>query len=183
MNSGVYQIMNMRNYHMYIGSTNDFDARWSYHRFTLRKGTHSNIHLQRAWNKEGEDLFEFSVVEYVDEGPEAWVAREQYYTDLWNPEYAIRKECVASNFKCQYTDEARQNMRAAAKERCKIKENHSMYGKPRSEETKRKCSESQKGEKSFMFGKHLSAETKRKCSISKKEYWAQRRRNDGIRIS
>ncbi len=133
MNSGVYKITNKLNGYTYVGSTSNFNERWKSHYRCLCNGNHSNSHLQHAWNKDGECMFKFSVVEYVDEGPAAWIAREQYYTDLWNPEYAIRKECVTSNF-----------------------------GIKRSEETKQKMREAQKGEKSFMYGSHLSEETKQK---------------------
>ena len=43
-------------------------------------------------------------------------------------------------------------------------ENHPMFGKHHSEETKMKISEANSGEKNYMFGKHLSEETKKKLS-------------------
>lgn len=46
-------------------------------------------------------------------------------------------------------------------------ENHPMYGKQRSEETKRKMSESHKGENHPLYGKQHSEETKRKMSEAK----------------
>lgn len=130
MNSGIYQIMNMRNHHMYIGSTADFVVRWSAHRRLLRRGLHCNLHLQRAWNKDGEDLFEFSVVEYTDRNSKILAVREQYYTDLWNPEYAIRKECVTSMLGVPRSEETKQKMRITALG------NKNAAGCVRSEETK-----------------------------------------------
>lgn len=45
-------------------------------------------------------------------------------------------------------------------------------GKPRSEETKNKISESTKGEKSYWYGKHLSEKTKKKKSEAMKgKHW------------
>src|SRR6185295_18629845 len=41
-------------------------ARWVLHRRRLRQKTHHNIHLQQAWNKYGEEKFEFSVLELVE---------------------------------------------------------------------------------------------------------------------
>lgn len=107
MNSGVYQIMNRQNYHMYVGSTVNFNSRWNDHKKLLRKGKHSNIHLQNAWNKYGESSFDFSIIEYVDRD---WTAREQYYTDLLHPEYAIRKDCVTSSLGCKHTNETKQKI-------------------------------------------------------------------------
>ena len=47
-------------------------------------------------------------------------------------------------------------------------ENHPLFGKHRSEETRRKMSESHKGEKNPFYGKHHSEETRRKISESHK---------------
>ena len=47
-------------------------------------------------------------------------------------------------------------------------ENHHMYGKHHSKETKRKISEANKGENHHMYGKHHSEETKNKISESLK---------------
>ena len=139
---------------MYIGSTADFSERWTKHKWLLKKGLHSNIHLQRAWNKDGERMFEFSVVEYVDESPEAWMAREQYYTDLWKPEYAIRKECVASSLGCKHSDNSKQKIRLA------------LIGKSLSDETKAKMSIARLGCIPWNKGEMLTKEHKQKISKS-----------------
>lgn len=65
--TGVYEIKNKINGKRYIGSTiRTFTKRLEHHRCLLRKNTHKNKHLQRAWNKYGEDNFEFSILEIVD---------------------------------------------------------------------------------------------------------------------
>lgn len=46
--------------------------------------------------------------------------------------------------------------------------NHPMYGKHHSEETRHKMSEAKKGDKNYLYGKHLSEETKKKLSESHK---------------
>lgn len=51
--------------------------------------------------------------------------------------------------------------------------NNPNYGKPLSEETKRKLSESKRGEKAYWYGKHLSEETKQKLSMMKSKPVAQ----------
>lgn len=51
----------------YIGQTiykNPY-RRWWKHRGALRKNAHINCHLQRAWNKYGEDDFEFVIKEFA----------------------------------------------------------------------------------------------------------------------
>lgn len=83
MNSGIYKITNLNNGKFYIGSAVRINRRWNVHRSQLRSGKHHSIALQRAWNKYGEDAFEFSVVEYVDR--EHLLTVEQEYIDKLNP--------------------------------------------------------------------------------------------------
>jgi group I intron endonuclease len=45
-------------------------------------------------------------------------------------------------------------------------ESHVNYGKPRTEEVKKKISDSKSGEKHPLYGKHLSEETKQKLSVA-----------------
>jgi group I intron endonuclease len=63
---GIYQIHCKLNGKIYIGSAVNLHARWGLHRRRLRQKTHHNIHLQQAWNKYGEENFEFSVLELVE---------------------------------------------------------------------------------------------------------------------
>ena len=55
-------------------------------------------------------------------------------------------------------------------------EKHPMYGKHLSEETKQKISDSHKGEKHHLFGKHLPEDTKRK--ISENTSWNGRKHTE-----
>jgi group I intron endonuclease len=55
----IYNIVNRLNGKFYIGSTENLRRRISRHLLLLRKGTHHSRYLQNAWNKYGEDNFEF----------------------------------------------------------------------------------------------------------------------------
>lgn len=79
---GVYKITNTVNGKVYIGSTTiGFKNRWATHRNELRNRRHCNKHLQRAWNKYGENAFSFEVLETATSKADArqkelsWIAR------------------------------------------------------------------------------------------------------------
>ena len=64
---GIYVIKNTINDKMYIGQSVDIYHRWMQHKADLRNDHHHNEHLQRAWNKYGEENFEFCVLTECDE--------------------------------------------------------------------------------------------------------------------
>jgi group I intron endonuclease len=64
--SGIYQIKNLINGLIYIGSATKFRKRWSLHKWQLNKNIHESRHLQYAWNKYGSEAFEFKILEYCD---------------------------------------------------------------------------------------------------------------------
>lgn len=61
--TGVYLIKNKINGTFYVGQSVSIASRWSGHKTTLRNKTHTNVKLQNAFNKYGEDVFEFSILE------------------------------------------------------------------------------------------------------------------------
>lgn len=66
INSGIYCIINKINNKKYIGQTYDLEYRWKRHKSDLNNNNHSNNHLMSAWNKYGEDNFEFDIIEKCD---------------------------------------------------------------------------------------------------------------------
>lgn len=62
MSSGIYKIENQTNGNFYIGSSRDIGRRRQDHKRDLRRRTHHNPVLQRAWDKCGESSFVFSTV-------------------------------------------------------------------------------------------------------------------------
>lgn len=77
--SGIYQILCATNGKYYVGSAINLWQRWQWHRKDLRGDRHYNIHLQRAWNKYGEDAFTFFVIEEVETN--RLLEREQHWID------------------------------------------------------------------------------------------------------
>lgn len=77
---GVYIFKNTISNKCYIGSTvMSFSKRMEHHVNRLRSGFHKNSHFQSAWNKYGEDSFEFDILEICKK--EDCLNREQYYLD------------------------------------------------------------------------------------------------------
>jgi group I intron endonuclease len=65
--AGTYQIICKENGKKYVGSSLNVKARLTGHRSYLRRNAHGNIHLQRAWNKYGENCFIFEPIELIDD--------------------------------------------------------------------------------------------------------------------
>ena len=82
MKSGIYGIKNKINNKIYVGQTYDFNYRWGKHKIALRSNTHSNKKLQFAWNKYGEDNFEFFVIEEC--GLDIINEREVYWIEFYD---------------------------------------------------------------------------------------------------
>ncbi len=161
---GIYKIVNGINEKFYVGSAVNFRQRWVKHRNLLRANKHPNKYFQNSWNKHGEENFIFDIIEEVSK-KEKLLEREQYYLDtlLFAQEY-INKEnkkfleigynlCPTAGNMLGYkhTEEAKRKSR-------RIK----------SEQEKRKISNSLKGENNPNFGKSPSTKTLRKRSESMK---------------
>lgn len=84
----IYKIRNVVNGKFYVGSAVDTRTRFRQHRRLLKNGTHHCKHLQSAWNKYGEDVFKFEVVEYVD-GRDMLEAAE----DRWLVKHVGKPHC------------------------------------------------------------------------------------------
>ena len=102
--SGIYQIRNLNNEKVYIGSAKEFKRRFTQHLNSLNKGTHHNKHLQGAFNKHGSDAFVFEVLEVVEGEQSDRLLVEQRrlnsYEESWEACYNFDKKCVASSRSC-----------------------------------------------------------------------------------
>lgn len=85
--AGIYEIVNDKGFHKYVGQTMDISKRWRCHAYDLRHNRHGNNYLQNAWNKYGERHFHFEVIEFCK--PRDLNAREQYWISKLKPEYNI----------------------------------------------------------------------------------------------
>lgn len=142
--SGIYRIANKINGKGYTGSAIDLVDRWACHRSLLNHGKHHSKHLQRAWNKDGEDNFEFIMIEQVFD-INLLIEREQYWIDFYKSyEQAFGYNMVSkagSQLGFKHSEESKQKMRSKViseeqKERLRLVR----LGTKLSEETRQKMS-------------------------------------------
>jgi len=153
---GVYTITNTDNgvNTTYVGGTQvSFKKRWPEHRNMLKAGIHRNPHLQAAWNKYGENAFEFKIVEEV-KNPVDVLAHEQTWLDFY------RMHVPVYNLVLCVTQPPMFGKVFTAKHRQRI--SHAHMGVPLSEEHRQKLIEAHVG----FRGKHHSEESKRKLSLA-----------------
>lgn len=175
LKSGIYCIENINNHKKYIGQSVDIQDRWRRHKNELEHNSHHNSYLQHSWNKYGEDVFNFYVLEYCE--IEQLDEKEIYYIDLYK---TTNRDC-GYNLKSggqlsgsYYTEEIKDKISKSIKESYQnsnlreirknnalnqwlnpeIKEkiigsNNGMYGRKHTEESKLKISNAKKGQRAF----------------------------------
>lgn len=140
--TGVYKIVNKINGKTYYGSAGkSFRHRWGNHKSQLKRNQHHCDHLQKAWNKYGEDIFEFVVI-LICEKTECFYYEQlilDKYWDTGNTCYNSRRHING--------------------------ENHNWFGKSHSIESLEKMRISKIGNTHFLGRKHTE-ESRKKMSIA-----------------
>lgn len=172
MKSGIYKITNPENQKSYIGSSHNVYYRWKKHLERLSKNKHSNIHLQRAFNKKISD-FTFEIIEHCT--IDILVEREQYYIDLLNPEYNICREVCSTSFGIKRREEIKEKIRIHNTGKKQSQETidkrvEKLKNLKRTDEQKKKYSESKKGDKNpiFKIGWDKQIDAMKKANIGSK---------------
>lgn len=133
--SGIYQIKNVLNNKIYIGSSSNVKKRHDSHKRALISNKHKNSRLQNSWNKYGEAAFEFEILITCD--PSMCIWYEQQFIDQWKPEYNL-SPTAGSCLGVKNSDEVK-------RKRSKILiGNKRTLGYKHTEESKRKISEAGK---------------------------------------
>jgi len=174
MRSGIYQIRNLINNKIYVGSAKDLSHRRRCHFSMLLHNKHSNKHLQSAYNMYGKENLVFEELITCDPSMCLWY--EQQFLDQWNPEYNIYK-IAGSNHSNIPTEQQRKDQSA------RMLGNNYKFGKKESEETRNRKSIFHSTEEELKRlnsivqkhwkGKHHSEETKIKMKLA----WEIRRKN------
>lgn len=111
--AGVYQIKNLRNGKAYIGSSSNIEARWRTHRSSLNKGKHHSAALQRAWEKYGQEAFEFTILEVVECQKRRLVVETEFIASTRSADGRHGYNCLAvggSPVGHKHTEESRRRM-------------------------------------------------------------------------
>lgn len=152
---GIYKITSkLDDEKVYIGSSVNLRKRKNHHISDLNTKKHKNTILLNYFNKYGIENLCFKVVEFCDE--EILIEKEQYYIDLYNPYFNIRK-VAESNRGLKHSEDTKNKLSIAHK------------GKKTSQETKDKISAANKG-KTGGWNKGLkhSTDTRKKISNANK---------------
>lgn len=176
--SGVYLILNTLNSLIYIGSAVNIKKRWKEHRVALQKGTHVNRHLQRAFSRYGESVFEILLLERTVPQKDILITREQHYLDWLTPfgsnGYNICRKAgsvLGVKHPPEYREQIRQRMIG------NIPWNKGKKRPPFSAEWKKKIGDAQRGERNGFYGKTHSEEARRKSSEMMKVLMADPTKN------
>lgn len=172
--SGVYTITCTANGRRYVGSSGDVRSRWRYHKSALRNGWHPIVLLQSDWNEHGAGAFEFRVMAKIADSTVRLIA-EQALLDAYEAVtygYNVASGVVASTG-THLSDEHKLAISIANRgpksdeHRAKLSEAHSALwasreitpeirermaemgrmgkGRKRSDETRQRMSDAQKG--------------------------------------
>ena len=157
--SCIYKISNLINGKIYIGSAADFNKRKSNHLRQLNTNSHHSKYLQNSWNKNGPEIFSFSVLEVVDDINNL-LEREQHYLDSLL--FAKEKNCKFNNLGYNICRKVGSFTGVKHSEKTKKILSLKNIGKKHSESTRKKMSKSSrriKGSDHHCYGKKIKEES------------------------
>lgn len=172
MTATIYQITNLNNKKFYIGSANNFCDRKRNHLLMLRKNKHHNSRLQNSYNLHGEDSFIIEPLFYCF--PEDKLKYEQQLLDETKPQYNIALFASAPMQGRKHS--------LHTKEKFKLRvypkgENHPRFGTKLPSETITKMSESRRGSRrSEETRKKMSETAKRISAINRVDRQKQKKK-------
>lgn len=80
--TGIYKITCLATDEVYIGQSVAIARRWATHKRELKNGIHYNTHLQRTYNKYGEESFSYEILEQCPKNK--LNEREKFYIKLYD---------------------------------------------------------------------------------------------------
>lgn len=142
----IYRITNMANGKFYVGSADSFARREWQHKYYLRRNEHKNPHLQSAWNKYGEEMFVFEIVETIPEGEDQLVWEDKWLRECVGKEdcYNVNTLATAPRLGITLSEESKQKLSANRTGKA-AGEAHYRYGQTVSDEVRQKIGNTQRG--------------------------------------
>jgi group I intron endonuclease len=142
----IYRITNMANGKFYIGSAESFARREWQHKYALRRNEHKNPRLQAAWNKYGEEMFVFEVIEEIAPDRNAFDVENTYLHKVVGQEncYNINTDAIGMRTGIAHTEASKAKVSASRKGKA-AGEDHYRYGQTVSEEVRQKIGDTQRG--------------------------------------
>lgn len=171
MKNVIYRIRNISNGHYYIGSTVDSRKRFWEHRKQLRLGAHVCIHLQRAWNKYGEDFFKFEIVEQLASRDELFPAEQRLLDEHFGKEYCYNVAAYADAPMRDASPELRQKLAEKTRAWHQVNQ-HPRLGIELTPEAKEQIRQSRIGKHAgsdhYRYGRTVSPEVREKIGAAQR---------------
>lgn len=110
--SGIYEIRNLKNNKVYVGSATNLKNRLTTHKRLLLTNNHFNTHLQSSFNKNGIEFFEFKIIEEcsIDD----LLKREDFWIEKYqatNKSFGYNKRLKAeNNLGIKFSDETKRKL-------------------------------------------------------------------------
>lgn len=186
MTIGTYKITNTKNGRIYFGSSNEIEKRKIRHFTHLKGGVHGNIYLQRSYEKYGQQVFKFEIIDTFETIEESRLAEQMLIDAHWGLEcynmskhasggdlisYHPNRDMIVAKMK----DSLIKRYAKMSTEERKIMfermvgESNPMFGRNHTEESKKLISEAltgkYTGENSHRFGVIATEVTKEKMSL------------------
>ena len=162
----IYAIKNKTNNKMYVGMTNNYKKRIEYHLYELRHNKHHSQKLQRAFNKYGEENFEFCVLLKVN---------KMEGLELKEKEFIKKYDTYKNGYNCSEGGEKLPNYKQPETTRQALlkrnKGNKYGLGMKMPQSAKDKISKKNSGKGNGMYGKKHTKEELQKMSAKIKEDW------------
>ena len=105
--SGIYMIMSLGTQRAYIGQSKNVKRRWTEHKKTLKSNKHKNLHLQRIYNKYGQNDLRFVQLESAVGN---LTEREIYYITILDEDVRINMNAVQDVIIKTLSDETKQKI-------------------------------------------------------------------------